>query len=104
MDIVTRSARAIGAVMGARRAARWVRAHRMARGHRMDWALSRLGLERATSSWPAVGLATLSALVGVGVALALAPSSGAELRTRLHDRLDEAKRKRFPHTTSAQVS
>jgi hypothetical protein len=90
MDILIRSAKAIGSVIGARRAAKWVR------GHRMDRALSRVGLERASSSWPTVGLVALSALVGVGVALVLAPSSGAELRTRLHDRLDEAKRKRFP--------
>jgi hypothetical protein len=98
MDILIRSAKAIGSVIGARRAAKWVR------GPRMDWALSRVGLERATSSWPTVGLVALSAIVGVGVALVLAPSSGAELRTRLHDRLDDAKRKRSPTTTSARLS
>jgi hypothetical protein len=99
MDILIRSAKAIGSVIGAQRAARWVRAGRM------DRALSRVGLERATSSWPTVGLVALSALVGVGVALVLAPSSGAELRTRLHDRLDEAKRKRSPGvTTSVRLS
>jgi hypothetical protein len=99
MDILIRSAKAIGSVIGARNAAKWVRSHR--RSHRMDHALSRIGLERASSSWPTVGLVALSALVGVGVALVLAPSSGAELRTRLHDRLDEAKRKRSPSASDA---
>ena len=99
MDILIRSAKtlgsALGSVIGGRRAARWVR------GHRMDRALGSVGLERASSSWPTVGLVALSALVGVGVALVLAPSSGAELRTKLHDRLDEAKRKRFPSRSNS---
>ena len=99
MDILIRSAKAIGSVIGAERAARWVR------GSRADRALAHLGLERASGSWPTLGLVALSAAVGVGVALVLAPSSGAELRTRLQERLDQAKRKRIPGSTnSARLS
>jgi hypothetical protein len=101
MDILIRSAKAIGSVVGARRAAKWVRSHQ---GHRLESALSRFGVVRKTSAWPTVGLVGLSALVGVGVALVLAPSSGAELRSRLQERLDEAKRKRFPNAAPARLS
>jgi hypothetical protein len=77
MDILIRSAKAIGSVVGARRAAKWVRSHQ---GHRLESALSRFGVVRKTSAWPTVGLVGLSALVGVGVALVLAPSSARACR------------------------
>lgn len=93
MDMLIRSAKAIGSVVGARRAAKWVRGMR---SHGVDRALARFGLERASSPWPRVGLVALSTLVGVGVALVLAPSSGSELRSKLQHRLGEAKRK-LPH-------
>jgi hypothetical protein len=57
--------------------------------------LGAVGLERRPSAiarlLPAVGLITVSAAVGAGLALLLAPSSGSKLRARLSDGLDDAK-------------
>jgi hypothetical protein len=57
--------------------------------------LGAVGLERRPSAigrlLPAVGLITVSAAVGAGLALLLAPSSGTKLRARLSDGLDDAK-------------
>ncbi len=51
-----------------------------------------IGLERRPSAFsralPALGLVAVSAAVGAGAALLLAPSSGDELRARLTDGLD----------------
>lgn len=66
-------------------------------GRRFDLndALGRFGLERRHTSKerivPAVSFVGLGALVGAGVALFVAPSSGEDLRSRLSDRLDRAK-------------
>jgi len=57
--------------------------------------LGAAGLERKPSTLsqllPVAGLITVSAAVGAGVALLLAPSSGSQLRARLSDGLGEAK-------------
>ena len=64
-------------------------------GLRLEDILGAVGLERRPSAMarllPAVSLITVSAVVGAGVALLLAPSSGTKLRARLSDGLDEAK-------------
>jgi len=64
-------------------------------GLELNDILSVMGLERrpgaASRILPAIGLITLSAAVGAGAALLLAPSSGAKLRAQLSDGLDEAK-------------
>lgn len=64
-------------------------------GLSLDDALSVVGLERKPSSLsqflPAIGLITVSAAVGAGIALLLAPSSGSKLRARLADGIDDAK-------------
>ncbi|HWZ92163.1 MAG TPA: YtxH domain-containing protein [Polyangiaceae bacterium] len=67
-----------------------------------------VGLERqpsrAARTLPAIGLILVSAAVGAGAALLLAPSSGTKLRARLSDGLGEAKHRlsdqitRFEHT------
>jgi len=62
---------------------------------RLEDILGAVGLERRPSALgrvlPALGLITISAAVGAGVALLLAPSSGSKLRARLSDGLSEAK-------------
>jgi gas vesicle protein len=40
---------------------------------------------------PAIGLVGLGTVIGAGVALLCAPSSGRELRARMSDQLDHAK-------------
>jgi gas vesicle protein len=54
-----------------------------------------IGLERRPSALsralPALGLVAVSAAIGAGAALLLAPSSGQELRARLSDGLDDVK-------------
>src|SRR5882757_9487003 len=54
-----------------------------------------IGLERRPSAFsralPALGLVAVSAAVGAGAALLLAPSSGEDLRARLSDGLDDVK-------------
>jgi len=71
-------------------------------------ALGMVGLERrpsALSRWlPALGLVTLSAAVGAGVALLLAPSSGTQLRARLSDGIDDAKRRLSPGVDHTQTN
>ncbi len=58
-------------------------------------ALGVVGLERKPSSLsqllPAIGLITVSAAIGAGIALLVAPSSGRRLRARLSDGIDDAK-------------
>ncbi len=64
-------------------------------GLSLNDALGVVGLERKPSSLsqflPAIGLITVSAAVGAGIALLLAPSSGSKLRARLADGIDDAK-------------
>jgi hypothetical protein len=54
-----------------------------------------VGLERKPSALshflPMIGLITVSAAVGAGIALLLAPSSGDKLRARLANGIDDAK-------------
>jgi YtxH-like protein len=79
----------LGSVIGAQQAAKAVRA--------VEWndILGVIGLERRPSAFsralPALGLVAVSAAVGAGAALLLAPSSGQELRARLSDGLDDVK-------------
>jgi hypothetical protein len=79
----------VGSIIGARQAAKAVRS--------VEWndILGVIGLERRPSAFsralPALGLVAVSAAIGAGAALLLAPSSGEELRSRLSDRLDGVK-------------
>lgn len=57
--------------------------------------LGMIGLERRPSALeralPAMGLVAVSAAVGAGIALLLAPTSGTKLRAKLSEELDGAK-------------
>jgi len=79
----------IGSVIGAQQAAKAVR------GLEINDILGVIGLERRPSALsralPALGLVAVSAAIGAGAALLLAPSSGEELRARLSDGLDDVK-------------
>ena len=81
----------LGSVIGAQQAAKAVRG--------VEWndILGVIGLERRPSAFsralPALGLVAVSAAIGAGAALLLAPSSGQELRARLSDGLDDVKNK-----------
>jgi hypothetical protein len=79
----------IGSVIGAQQAAKAVR------GIELNDILGVIGLERRPSALsralPALGLVAVSAAIGAGAALLLAPSSGEELRARLSDGLDDMK-------------
>lgn len=63
----------------------------------LNRALGKIGLERRHTPSerlvPALGFVGVGALVGAGVALMMAPSSGEQLRSRLSDRLDRAKQR-----------
>ena len=87
MSFLFKSALALGSIIGAQQAAK------LLRNFDMDDALHYVGLERRSSPIPTVALIAVSAVVGAGAALMLAPSSGAELRSRLGDRLQDAKSK-----------
>jgi hypothetical protein len=68
----------------------------------LDDVVGVIGLERkpGAGKWLSVaGLVTVSAAVGAGVALLLAPSSGTKLRARLSDGLEDAK-----HRVSDRIS
>jgi hypothetical protein len=79
----------LGSIIGAQQAAKAVQS--------FEWndVLGVIGLERRPSVFgralPALGLIAVSAAVGAGAALLLAPSSGEELRLRLSDGLDGMK-------------
>ncbi len=79
----------VGSLIGAQQAAKAVR------GLEINDILGVIGLERRPSSFeralPALGLVAVSAAIGAGAALLLAPSSGEELRARLSDGLDDVK-------------
>jgi YtxH-like protein len=85
----TKTVVAMGSAIGARELIKAVE------GLSLNDALGAIGLERKPSSLsqflPAFGLIAVSAAVGAGIALLLAPSSGSKLRARLSDGIDEAK-------------
>ncbi len=85
----TKTALAIGSAIGVRELIETIE------GLSFDDALGVVGLERKPIAFahllPAVGLITVSAAVGAGIALLLAPSSGTQLRARLSDGIDDAK-------------
>jgi len=82
----------LGSLIGAQQAAKFVRG---IGDVDLNDVLGVIGLERRPSSYsrvlPALGLVAVSAAVGAGAALLLAPSSGEELRARLSDGLDDVK-------------
>ena len=79
----------LGSVIGAQQAAKAVRSVEL------NDLLGYIGLERRPSALaralPALGLVAVSAAIGAGAALLLAPSSGEQLRARLSDGLDDVK-------------
>jgi YtxH-like protein len=85
----TKKALAMGSAFGIRKLIE------SAEGLNFEDILNFIGLERRPGSMsrmlPALGLVTVSAAVGAGTALLLAPSSGTKLRARLSDGLDDAK-------------
>ena len=82
----------LGSLIGAQQAAKFVRG---VGGIELGDILGAVGLERRPSTFsrvlPALGLVAVSAAVGAGAALLLAPSSGEEMRARLSDGLDDVK-------------
>src|SRR5687767_8879441 len=95
MRLLMKSAMALGSIVGARQAAK------LLRNIDFDDALGYVGLERRHNPMSTAALVALSAVVGAGAALLLAPSSGAELRSRLSDRLQDAKGK-LQHMTGSE--
>ena len=85
----TKTALAMGSAIGVRKLIE------SAEGVNLDDLLNFIGLERRPGSAsrlvPAIGLVIVSAAVGAGTALLLAPSSGTKLRARLSDGIDDAK-------------
>ena len=85
----TKAAIAMGSSIGVRELIKTIERFRL------DGALAALGLEKRPSTlaqvFPAAGLIAVSAAVGAGVALLLAPTSGRKLRARLSDGIDDAK-------------
>ena len=79
-----------------------------AEGLELNDILGIIGLERKPSSiarlLPAAGLIAFSAVIGAGVALLLAPSSGSTLRARLSDGLDDAKKRLNDTVTQTNVA
>ena len=77
----------LGSLIGAQQAVSVVR------GFEVNDLLGLVGLQRRRSTLqmilPAIGLVTLGAAVGAGTALLVAPSSGADLRQRLSERVDK---------------
>lgn len=85
----TKLALAVGSTIGARQAVRAIQ------HYGVSDLLGSLGLERRRTTLdkvlPAVGLVGLGTVIGAGVALLCAPSSGRELRARMSEQLDSAK-------------
>jgi hypothetical protein len=81
----------LGTLIGAKQAVSF------GRRFEFDDLLGLIGLQQRRSSMqlilPAIGLVSLGAAIGAGAALLVAPSSGAELRKRLSDRLDNCTAK-----------
>jgi hypothetical protein len=89
---ITKALWTLGSLIGAREVAKLV-SNVGSLG--LNDVLGVVGLERRPSAFsralPAIGLVAVSAAVGAGAALLLAPSSGDELRARLSDGLDGVK-------------
>jgi len=89
---ITKALWTLGSLIGAREVAKVVRNFGSIE---LNDVLGVIGLERRPSAFsralPALGLVAVSAAVGAGAALLLAPSSGEDLRARLSDGLDGAK-------------
>ena len=85
----TKTALAMGSAIGVRELIKAIESVRL------DGVLGSFGLERRPSGLaqvlPAAGLITISAAVGAGIALLLAPTTGSKLRARLSDGIDQAK-------------
>lgn len=66
-------------------------------GYDIDDVLDLMGLQRRRSAigaiLPAVGLVAIGAVVGAGVGLMFAPSSGRRLRQDMTERLDQMREK-----------
>jgi hypothetical protein len=77
----------IGSLIGAQQAIKTVR------GLEADDLLGLLGVQRrrtaVQTALPAIGLVALGAAVGAGAALLVAPMTGADLRQRLSERVDQ---------------
>jgi hypothetical protein len=84
---VSKALWSLGSLIGAQQAVSVVRRFEV------DDLLGLVGLQRRRSTLqmflPAIGLVALGAAVGAGTALLIAPSSGADLRQRLSDRVDK---------------
>ncbi|MES1173611.1 MAG: YtxH domain-containing protein [Myxococcales bacterium] len=93
----TKTAVAMGSAIGIRDLIKTIE------GVHIEDVLNMIGLERKPSTLgqllPAAGLITVSAAVGAGIALLLAPTSGSKLRARLSDGIDDAK-----HRLSDRIS
>jgi len=89
---ITKALWTLGSLIGARQVAKLVS---NVGSLELNDVLGVVGLERRPSAFaralPALGLVAVSAAVGAGAALLLAPSSGDELRARLSDGLDGVK-------------
>src|SRR3954468_10136217 len=89
---ITKALWTLGSLVGARQVAKVVS---NVGSVELNDILGVIGLERRPSAFsralPALGLVAVSAAVGAGAALLLAPSSGQELRARLSDGLDDVK-------------
>jgi len=89
---LTKALWTLGSLIGARQVAKIVN---NVSSFELNDVLGVIGLERRPSAFsralPAIGLVAVSAAVGAGAALLLAPSSGDELRARLSDGLDGVK-------------
>jgi len=85
----TKIAFAVGSALGAQKAISTLQ------HFDVNDVLGTIGLERRRTTaeriLPTLGLIGLSAAIGAGAALLLAPTSGEELRTRLSGRLADAK-------------
>jgi hypothetical protein len=85
----TKTALALGSAFGVRELVKSIESFEL------DDILAVVGVERRLGTMarilPAIGLVTVSAAVGAGAALLLAPSSGTKLRARLSDGIDDAK-------------
>jgi hypothetical protein len=85
----SKTAIAMGSAMGVRELVKTIE------GVHWEDMLGAFGLSRRRTSsaqvLPAAALITVSAAVGAGIALLLAPSSGSKLRARLSDGIDDAK-------------
>ena len=85
----TKTALAMGSAIGVRELIKAIESVNL------EDVLGVVGLEKKPSSLaqflPAAGLITISAAVGAGIALLLAPTSGTKLRAKLSDGIDDAK-------------